>query len=100
LINGATNAVSKDGWTSLHYASRLGFVDVVRKILDARADIECRDHFHSYTPLMVGATHGQIEVCSLLLSCGASKQTTNRWGRRALDCARSWGHLELEVLLA
>mmetsp|Transcript_109863 Transcript_109863/g.291756 ORF Transcript_109863/g.291756 Transcript_109863/m.291756 type:complete len:295 (-) Transcript_109863:30-914(-) len=100
LANGAVNHWSEDGWTALHYACRLGFTGVVESLLNGRADVESADPLHGYTALMVGATHGHGEVCSLLLAAGASKRTVNRYGRSALDCARSWGRGELEALLA
>jgi len=95
IVNGAVNHGSSDGWSALHYACRLGFRDVVNSILDARANIECPDDLHGYTPLMVAATHGQEEICSLLLTRGAAKETMNLYAKTAVDCATSWGHIEL-----
>jgi hypothetical protein len=100
LANGATNRCTPDGWTSLHYSCRLGFSDVAESLLDARADIESSDHLHGFTPLMVGATHGQKEICAVLLVRGANKDTMNHYGRTARDCAKLWGHSDLEQLLA
>jgi len=99
IANGATNHTSKDGWSALHHACRLGFKDVAKSLLDSRADIECRDDLNGYTPLMVCATQGHEEVCSLLLERGASKDTKNNYGKTAADCARPWGHFELLQLL-
>jgi len=99
ITNGATNHSSKDGWSALHYACRLGFKDVVNSLLHSRAHIECRDYLHGYTPLMVGATHGHGEVCSLLLERGAAKDTRNNYAKTAAHCARAWGHVELLELL-
>jgi len=99
MTNGAVNHNSKDGWSSLHYACRLGFKDVVSKLLDARAHVELRDDQHGYTPLMVAATHGREEICSLLLKRGASKEPINNYSKTAAHCALSWGHSELSRIL-
>jgi len=99
MTNGAVNHSSKDGWSSLHYACRLGFKDVVSKLLDARANVEWRDDQHGYTPLMVAATHGHKEICSLLLKRGASKDSINNYSKTAAHCALSWGHSELSRIL-
>jgi len=99
ITNGAANHQSKDGWSALHYACRLGFKDVVNKLLDARTDADCRDGLHGYTPLMVGATHGHDEICRLLLERGATKGPINHYAKTAADCAHSWGHAELGKLL-
>lgn len=99
ITNGAANHKGKNGWSSLHYACRLGFKDVVQRLLDARIDVECRDEVHGYTPLMVGASHGRVEICRLLLQHGAKKDSVNHYAKTAADCAHSWGHDELKKLL-
>jgi len=99
LANGAVNCCTEEGWTGLHYCSRLGFCDVSANLLNARANVNCVDPRHGYTALMVGATHGHMELCSLLIAHGAKKDAKNAYGRSALDCARSWGRTELEQLL-
>jgi len=99
LANGAVNCCTQEGWTSLHYSSRLGFCDVSERLIKARANVNFSDPMHGYTPLMVGATYGHLELCSLLLARGAQKDAKNTYGRSALDCARSWGRTELEQLL-
>jgi len=99
LANGAVNCCTQEGWTCLHFASRLGFSDVSERLINARADVNFSDPKHGYTALMVSAMSGHTELCSLLLARGARKDAKNSCGQSALDFARSWGRTELEQLL-
>jgi len=99
ITNGAVNHNSKNGLSALHYACRLGFENVVNKLLDAQANVENRDHHHGFTPLMVGASYGHEKICSLLLERGAAKESINDYGQTAAKCAISWGHADLGKLL-
>jgi len=99
LANGATNCCTQEGWTSLHYSSRLGFCDVSERLIDSRANVNNSDPIHGCTALMLGAAHGHVELCWLLLARGARKDAKNSCGQSALDFARSWGRTELEQLL-
>jgi len=98
--DGAANVCSEDGWTSLHYACRHGLIEVVATLLDSRADVEVKDFLHGYTPLMVGATHGHADVCSMLLARGAAKGTCNKFNRTAYACASAWSQLDLLPMLS
>lgn len=98
-VPGAENATNAEGWTALHYACRLGLKDVVQLLLDARADPEVQDLKHGYTPLMVSATHGHVDVCSLLLTQGAGMDTVNLYGMTARACAVSWNRKEILSIL-
>jgi len=97
---GTENTGNAEGWTALHYACRLGLTDVVALLLDARADVEVQDIRHGYTPLMVSATHGYADVCSLLLSKGAATDTVNHSGKTARACAVSWDRKGLLSILS
>lgn len=99
ITDGAVNHCTKNGMSALHYACRLGFEPVVRKLLGARANVELVDHQHGFTPLMVGASYGHEKICSLLLEWGATKEPINCYGQTAAVCAVSWGHLNLGKLL-
>jgi len=99
LAGGARNACDQEGWTALHHSCRLGFPRVAERLLEARADVETTDKVHGFTALMVGAIHGNTEVCSMLLEKGAEKGMRNNYGRCALDCAMRWGRTSLEPLL-
>merc|ERR1712100_325888 len=85
LSKGVRNHCVGGGWTALHHACRLGFSEVANELLNAKADVEAVDRRNGYTPLMVAATHGHAELCSLLVARGACKETTNNYGRSAHD---------------
>merc|ERR1712187_783292 len=94
LARNVRNYCDGQGWSVLHYACRLGYPQVVARLLESRVDVDAVDSVHDYTPLMVAATHGQAEVFAMLLSKGASPERVNMQGRSALDCARRWGHAD------
>lgn len=99
LAGGATNYLDQDGWSALHHCSLLDFANVTESLIEARADVESMDSRHGITALMVGAVHGNTEVCSVLLKAGAAKATRSKQGRCALDYARLWGHADMDLLL-
>jgi len=93
------NYCDHEGWTVLHHASRLGYPEVVAHLVDEGADVNVKDLKHGFTPLMVGATHGHGDVCTLLLAQGANKGDRNAKGSTALDCALRWGHVHVATVL-
>jgi len=99
VADGARNVSEHGGWSSLHLACRLGLQNVTERLLDARADVECKDDVHGFTPMMVAATHGHAEICSILLQRKAEKGTRSKRGYTALDFAQLWQHSHLERLL-
>lgn len=46
------DAKNEDGQTAVHVASRLGQDDILKKLIESKADINCRD-IAGYTPLHV-----------------------------------------------
>lgn len=76
-----------DGATALHWAAWTGRDVVVRRLIEAKADIHLRDKSHNSTPLL-WAVHGykfggggnryhQPECVRLLRAAGADPQTPN-----------------------
>eukprot|EP00929_Paragymnodinium_shiwhaense_P108327 TRINITY_DN74641_c0_g1_i1.p1 TRINITY_DN74641_c0_g1~~TRINITY_DN74641_c0_g1_i1.p1 ORF type:complete len:355 (+),score=16.97 TRINITY_DN74641_c0_g1_i1:63-1127(+) len=100
LAKNARNCCDEEGWTALHHACRLGFWEIAERLIASKADVDVVDRNYGYTPLMVGATHGHREVCSLLLARHATKQHKNKYGRSALDYALRWGNADLTQLLS
>jgi len=41
---------------------------------------------------MYSAQAGNMDVCNLLLKCGANAQETNNVGKTSKDLAADWGH--------
>lgn len=87
LWKGLSCKLSSAGNTALTYACAGGFVDVVKVLLKAGANIE--DHNENgHTPLMEAASAGHVEVARVLLEYGAGINThSNEFKESALTLA-------------
>ena len=70
------NALTADGdygrYSALHAASRAGYVDIVRALIDAGADVNIEaDAPHRAAPLHWAARAGHLEAVVLLVEAGA-----------------------------
>jgi ankyrin repeat protein len=76
-----------DGSTPLHCASWKGYVETVRALLDAGADInDYNQNSHWGTTPLHAAAHGnQRAVAELLVSRGANLRAKNLHGRTPLE---------------
>lgn len=59
------------GRTSLSIAAGLGHVEVVKLLLEAGADVESKDRFYKFTPLLVAVNSKRPVVVKVLLDAGA-----------------------------
>jgi hypothetical protein len=78
------------GKTPLHYAALEGLVDLVRKIINAGAEVNAPTDLRGsegVTALMWAATYGHEEVCKVLLDAGADPTLREKGGRNALEMA-------------
>lgn len=83
---------------SLHTASLLGHLTVVRLLLEEEGDISAQD-IEGETALHLVAYNGHKEVARLLLDKGADITTQNNIGSTALHQAARQGYGEVVVLL-
>ena len=82
--------------TSLHLASRYGYVDIVKELLKYGADINSKvtrggwrsDSGNGMTPLMLATQYNKIEIVKLLLEYCDPSIKNNKW-QTALDYART-----------
>ena len=80
-------------------AAALGYLEVVRMLLEAGADMNAENQDRS-TALMFAAHNGHLEVVQVLLEAGADKNAAKQDGATALMFAAHNGHLEVvQVLL-
>lgn len=91
------NAKCGEGLSPLHSASRMGHLDMVRLLVEARADTNQAGIYG--TPLLVAAERGRLDVVRYLIEAGAGKDEAKDDGSTALFCAASGNHLEVVKFL-
>ena len=74
-------------------------VDVVRLLLEFRAEVDRRGDAYGKTPLMAASEEGHEEVCRVLLDAGADVDASEEKGRCALYYACAHGHTSTAQLL-
>jgi protein-serine/threonine kinase len=95
------NVKDSSGLTSMHFASRAGFVQVCEALLDhgERTKIDSTDP-ELKTPLHYACLHGQLPVTQLLVRSGANINFQDEQRNTPLHYAAELGHLEVvEYLL-
>jgi len=85
----------------LLHACSLGDLHTVEKILavDANLDLNAGD-YDRRTALHLAAAEGFPDVVSLLIQHGSSKDSQDRWGRKPVEDARQYRHMDVIALLA
>ena len=80
------------GWTPLHEASNHGYVDIVRLLIRAGADVNDPGgaNCDGVTALHDAAANGHTNIVQLLLDSGADANLLTRSGDSALDCLEQW----------
>ena len=90
------------GWTALHFAARLGHMEIVIELLTHGADPNATDH-HGTTPVYEAACgpNDDDEVMRALIDAGGDvKRAPNAGeGNSALDEAASAGHVDVVKVL-
>ena len=71
------NAENEEGFTPLHHAAEWGHVELVRLLVEARADIEYK-RSTAEPPLHLAAQEGQLDVVRLLVDLGANLRNYKR----------------------
>ena len=100
LINAGMdlNYQESNGETALHLACRLGFVEVVKRLLAGseiqKCQLEVREHTFGWTPLFVAAVEGFTTIVELLVAAGAEYDKPDSSGWFAHEHAYFRGHLD------
>ena len=93
------NAVQGDGNTALHWAAYRRNAELVRLLVDARADTAAKTRIGDMTPLFMAAKVGDAEIMELLLQAGADANIANTNGTTPLMLAAGSGKTAAVQLL-
>jgi ankyrin repeat protein len=105
-LAGGANAravVGRDDGSALISAAQLGFVDIVRALIEAKADI---DHVNArgWTALITAVVLGNgkkehLETVETLVTARADGDIKDRQGKTAIDYARARGYTDMVRVL-
>ncbi|PZN30895.1 MAG: hypothetical protein DIU71_11195, partial [Proteobacteria bacterium] len=98
IKRGKVDAREPDGTSALHYAVYNGDVELVKRLIRARADVNARNDYGA-TPLAVAAESGNAAIIELLLKAGADVESPNAEGQTALMVVARTGNVEAARLL-
>lgn len=87
-----------DGSTVLMFASYRGDIEMVRELIEARADVNIQDRWGN-TALTYAAQYGYIEVVRELIKARANVSIQDNESKTALDYAKEKGHNDIIELL-
>eukprot|EP00743_Colponemidia_sp_Colp-15_P002557 GILK01002772.1.p1 GENE.GILK01002772.1~~GILK01002772.1.p1 ORF type:complete len:302 (+),score=30.02 GILK01002772.1:31-936(+) len=91
LIDEDPDCVTKSsaaGMTALHWAAKRGFYRIAEILVQAGANVNCRDMAHR-TPLHLATKGGHLDVITMLVAEGAHPYIRTRADKTAIDFASS-----------
>jgi len=91
-------AKDADGRTALHHAAIADDTELMRRLLEASADLNAKDD-GDWTPLHVAASAGRAQVVEVLLLRGIDVDASTSAGGSALTYAASKGHTAIAASL-
>jgi ankyrin repeat protein len=101
LSYGLSYAAKYKGRTALQAAAEGGHLEVVQRLLEAKADVNAAGSDGGRTALQAAAGGGHLEVVQRLLEAKADVNAAagTYFGRTALEAAAEGGHLQIVALL-
>ncbi len=100
LARGVNVNAGVRGWTALHLAAGGSHVEVVRRLLQAGANVNARDLPAQWTPLLIAcARRGSLGVVNMLLEAGADTKVLNSLHYNALELAADQGNIPVVKVL-
>ena len=89
--------------TPLFIAAQLGFVEVVKALLQGKASVDKPKDDCGTTPLFIAAQNGELDVVKALIAAGANKDLTvtpaNGQQYTPHDTASVFGHVQVADFL-
>lgn len=98
LQNGAAVRQNVSGHTLLHEAARLGFSNIVKRLIDDKADVNAKDNT-GQTPLHFAAAEGQTDTATVLIGNGAKVNEKDSHGNTPLALALANKHIDTAKLI-
>jgi ankyrin repeat protein len=95
--NADVNAINNKNYTTLHWASEMGYADVAQILLEYGADINAVSDNGS--PLYLASSNGRLEIVRLLLERGAEVNIREPSSQTLFQVATERGHTEITKLL-
>ncbi len=83
---------------SLHYTAREGNYKISRLLIEKGANVNSQSN-QGYTPLILAAYNGNIEIVELLMENGADKTLTDKNKKNAIDYAKENSKKDVESYL-
>lgn len=87
-----------DGWTPLHWAVINGRVEIVRMLIEARADLDVKDIW-GRGPLHYATMNGNLKIIGALIEARAILNIQDEWGYTPLHKAIMNGEIETVRML-
>ncbi|MGH9391113.1 MAG: ankyrin repeat domain-containing protein [Vicinamibacteria bacterium] len=78
---------NQGGMTALHLAARQGYLETVKTLLDAGADVNVASAGDKTSPLLIATINGRFDVGTVLLDRGADPNLASEAGATALYAA-------------
>ena len=99
-ISTVLNDCDKNGFTALHWAARLGHLEIARALLQRNADTERYTKTQRRTALYLAAQYNHVDLVNLLLRNDALPNAAGKMdGATALHKASQQGHEDVIKLL-
>ena len=77
----------------MHFAARYARLDVLRLLLQQRANAEKKSTQRQQTPLHIACSHGKVEAASILLKFGCNANAVDAEGVSALQAVCMYLHV-------
>jgi len=91
------NVRSVNGKTSLFIASERGYNEIVKLLIQAKANVNTS--VEGFTPLLIAVQQGHSEIVKLLIEKKANINASNLEGLTPLYDASAWGRVEIVKML-